>query len=54
MLFCTTLNVPITLEEEIVSKMAPLVENNESSELDYKPVLDSLHDAAPINYDGVV
>ena len=44
----------VTLEEEMVEKMAPLVKNDEPSNSNYKPILDSLHDAAPIDYDGVV
>lgn len=44
---------PVTLEEEMVKKMAPVVVDNSSS-LTYKPVLDSLHDAAPIDYEGVI
>lgn len=45
---------PKSLEEEVVDQMAPLVGPEANSSLDYKPVLDSLHDAAPINYDGVI
>ena len=45
---------PKSLEEEVVEQMAPLVGPDASSSLDYKPVLDSLHDAAPINYEGVI
>jgi len=46
---------PPTLEEEMVKKMAPLVVDNSSGpHLDYTPVLDSLHDAAPIDYEGVI
>lgn len=44
---------PPTLEEEMVEKMAPIVVDDSSS-LDYKPVLDGLHDAAPIDYEGVI
>ena len=46
-------NFPPTLEEEMVKQMAPIVVDNNSS-LDYKPVLDGLHDAAPIDYEGVI
>lgn len=46
---------PITLEEQMVSKMAPLVINTtELNNYDYKPVLDPLHEAAPVDYMGVV
>lgn len=45
---------PITLEEEEVSRMAPLVRNDTSTGADYKPVLESLHDAAPTDYEGVI
>ncbi len=44
----------VTLEEEMVDKMAPLVKHDAPPNVDYKPVLDSLHDAAPIDYDGVI
>jgi|LakMenEpi03Aug12_release.lakeMendotaPanAssembly.Ray.scaffolds.fasta_scaffold945601_1 hypothetical protein len=37
---------PYTLEEEEVSRMAPIVMNHTSTGSNYKPVLDALHDAA--------
>jgi len=47
--------VPITLEEQMVYKMAPLVTHPAKySDANYKPVLDTLHDAAPVDYMGVV
>jgi hypothetical protein len=45
---------PKTLEEEVVDNMAPLVRNDGPPNLDYKPLLDSLHNAAPIDYEGVI
>jgi hypothetical protein len=45
---------PVTLEEQIVAKMAPLVKHDAAPNSDYKPVLDGLHDAAPIDYEGVI
>jgi uncharacterized membrane protein len=45
---------PVTLEEEEVSRMAPLVRNETSTGSDYKPILDALHDAAPTDYEGVI
>ena len=45
---------PISLEEEVVAKMAPLVRNDAGPNIDYKPVLDDTHDAASINYRGVI
>jgi len=45
---------PVTLEEEVVAKMAPLVENNDPPRSDFKPVLDDQHDAAGIDYEGVI
>lgn len=45
---------PVSLEEEMVDKMAPLVKSKPAPNSDYKPVLDKLHDAAPIDYTGVV
>ena len=45
---------PVTLEEEVVSKMAPLVVNNDEPHSDFKPVLDDQHDAAGVDYEGVI
>jgi len=45
---------PYTLEEEEVSRMAPLVVNQTSTGSNFKPVLDALHDAAPADYEGVI
>jgi hypothetical protein len=46
---------PYTLEQEVVSKMAP-VRNAEavSSPATFKPILDNYHDAAPVNYTGMI
>ena len=43
-----------TLEEDMVRNMVPLVVPSETSSLDYQPTLDSLHNASPINYQGVI
>ena len=43
-----------TLEEDMVREMVPLVVPNDYSSLDYQPTLDSLHNASPINYQGVI
>jgi amino acid transporter len=47
---------PYTLEQEIVKKMAPINTTNpmSSNKYSFNAVLDDLHDAAPINYTGVV
>ena len=45
---------PYTLEEEEVARMAPIVMNETATGSNYKPVLDSLHDAAPTDYEGVI
>jgi hypothetical protein len=46
---------PYTLEQEVVKKMAPIRNKNYSNEkYTFKPILDDLHDAAPINYRGVI
>lgn len=37
---------PITLEEEMVKKMAPLVVNTEGPQFDYRPVMDDQHGAS--------
>jgi hypothetical protein len=42
-------NYPVTLEEEVVSKMAPLVHDNSTSSGNFKPVLNNLHDASSVN-----
>lgn len=41
---------PYTLEQEVVAKMAPIVRSGSSlSSASYKPVLDNLYDASPLN-----
>ena len=46
---------PYTLEQEVVKKMAPIRNKNYSKKkYSYKPILDDLHDAAPVNYTGVI
>jgi hypothetical protein len=41
---------PYTLEQEVVSKMAPIVHSGSSIHpASYKPLLDNLYDASPIN-----
>lgn len=41
---------PYTLEQEVVAKMAPLVHSGSSiNSASYKPLLDNLYDASPIN-----
>jgi len=41
---------PYTLEQEVVKKMAPIVQSGSSmSKASYKPLLDNLYDASPIN-----
>ena len=44
---------PKTLEEEVVSQMAPLV-SGESKSNDVKPILNKINGAAPVDYDGVI
>jgi len=39
---------PISLEEEVVSKMAPLVHDYSNVNVSFKPVLNNLHDASSI------
>ena len=46
--------MPITLEEQMVAKMAPLVKHTPVSQANYQPVLETLHEAASIDYQGVV
>jgi len=47
---------PYTLEQEVVKKMAPLnkYDTSGSNTYSFNPVLDDLHDAAPVNYTGVI
>lgn len=41
---------PYTLEQEVVSKMAPIMKSGSSlTQASYKPLLDNLYDAAPLN-----
>jgi hypothetical protein len=41
---------PYTLEQEVVAKMAPIVRSGSSlTSASYKPLLDNLHDASPLN-----
>ena len=42
---------PYTLEQEVVAKMAPIMKSGSSlSQASYKPLLDNLYDASPLNY----
>ena len=45
---------PYTLEQEVVTKMAPLNDSSQttSNSTTFAPVLDKLYDAAPLNYTG--
>ena len=46
---------PYTLEQEVVSKMAPINNTmNPNAVSNFVPVLDNIHDAAPVGYKGVV
>jgi hypothetical protein len=47
---------PYTLEQEVVKKMAPLnkADTSGANTYSFNPVLDDLHDAAPVNYSGVI
>ena len=41
---------PYTLEQEVVKKMAPIIQSGSSlSKPSYKPLLENLYDASPIN-----
>ena len=44
---------PMTLEEEVVSEMAPLVHSESSDAAKYQPVADPIHDAATPDYQGI-
>lgn len=45
---------PETLEQEMVSKMAPLEDDSPKEKSSFKPIQCPGHDAAPIDYEGVV
>lgn len=46
---------PYTLEQEVVNKMAPINNTTDPNSVsNFMPVLDNIHDAAPIGYAGVV
>tara|TARA_Y100000389_G_scaffold188065_3_gene210146 strand:- start:9437 stop:9910 length:474 start_codon:yes stop_codon:yes gene_type:complete len=44
---------PVTLEEQMVEKLAPLVKETQGEHATYVPVLGDLHDAAKPDYSGV-
>jgi hypothetical protein len=45
---------PVTLEEEVVQKMAPLQSGPSMGAKSFSPILNDLHDAANVDYMGVV
>ena len=45
---------PVTLEEEVVKKMAPIVTNPPPTSSNFKPVLEPLYSAAPVDFEGVI
>jgi|UniRef100_A0A6C0D9T8 hypothetical protein len=45
---------PYTLEQEVVKKMAPIKTPIDSSPTNFSPILDDIHDAADVDYTGVV
>jgi len=45
---------PVTLEEDVVSKLGLIAKNHDNNKLHYKPMLDLQNHAAPINNKGVV
>lgn len=48
--FTPTHQFPYTLEQEVVAKMAPIMKSGSSlTQASYKPMLDNLYDASPIN-----
>jgi hypothetical protein len=53
--FSATHQFPYTLEQEVVKKMAPVrPPNYVNTPAKFKPILDDQHDAAPVNYQGVI
>jgi hypothetical protein len=45
---------PVSLEEEMVKKMAPLVKHPAAKNANYTPILERIHHAAPVDYEGVI
>lgn len=46
---------PYTLEQEMVKKMAPMQKvNQDNTQNKFKPLIDNLYNAAPVNYQGVI
>lgn len=52
--FTATRQFPYTLEQEVVKEMAPNKFNTVYDAPSFKPALDNTHDAASVNYNGVV
>lgn len=52
--FTPTHQFPYTLEQEVVKEMAPHKFNTVYESPSFKPALDDIHDAASVNYNGVV
>lgn len=52
--FSPTHQFPYTLEQEVVKEMAPQKFNTVYDAPSFKPALDDTHDAASVNYTGVV
>lgn len=52
-----TIQTSNTLEQEVIRQMAPLVNSTYPvgpNATSFSPVMDNLHDAAPLNYDGII
>jgi len=48
--FTAYIQFPYTLEQEVVSKMSPIMKSGVSlTQATYKPLLDKLYDASPVN-----
>jgi len=46
---------PKTLEEEVISNMAPIVKSSGGpNQPEYSPILDNINNASPIDYEGVI
>jgi ABC-type multidrug transport system fused ATPase/permease subunit len=45
-------SLPKTLEEDVISNMAPIIKNENDMISEFKPVLDNLNNAAPVNEKG--
>ena len=54
MTFSPVHQFPTTLEQDVISNLVPIVNNDDPPHLKYKPALERQHNAAPVGFKGVV